>query len=95
MDNIPRVLPSGLGARVDVNNWELPGVFKWLMTQGGVSPKEMCRTFNCGMGMVLVVGREDVESVLKVLRDCSEDVVKMGGLFAGEGVEMVGLETWE
>ncbi|KAF8518008.1 aminoimidazole ribonucleotide synthetase [Hysterangium stoloniferum] len=95
IENIPRVLPSGLGARVDVKNWELPGVFKWLMTQGGVSPKEMCRTFNCGVGMVLVVGREDVESVLKALRDCGEDGVMVGELFAGDGIEILGLETWE
>ncbi|KAF8591862.1 aminoimidazole ribonucleotide synthetase [Ramaria rubella] len=94
IENIPRALPTGLGATIDVRAWELPGVFAWLMREGGVDPLEMCRTFNCGVGMVMVVGRGDVEAVVGALGERGEQVVRMGEVKEGEGVEMRGLESW-
>ncbi|EJD03673.1 bifunctional purine ADE1 [Fomitiporia mediterranea MF3/22] len=94
-DNIPRVLPEGLGCTVDVSRWTLPPVFSYLMRTGGVEPKEMCRTFNCGIGMVLVVARKDVESVLRSLHESGETVVhEIGEVVSGKGVELKGLDTW-
>ncbi|MEO0932073.1 MAG: phosphoribosylformylglycinamidine cyclo-ligase, partial [Pseudomonadota bacterium] len=53
-ENLPRVLPNGLGAKIDLNAWTLPRVFQWLAETGGVTESEMLKTFNCGIGMVLV-----------------------------------------
>ncbi|KAI5121141.1 hypothetical protein M0805_007139 [Coniferiporia weirii] len=94
-DNIPRVLPAGLGCTVDVARWPLPPVFRFLMEQGNVSPREMCRTFNNGVGMVLIVARGDVDEVVRVLTDSGEpSVYEIGEVVAREGVELRGLDTW-
>jgi len=58
--NLPRVLPEGLGAVIDVSSWEWPPIFRWLAEQGPVEPAEMWRTFNCGVGMVLVLAPDAV-----------------------------------
>ena len=67
-ENLPRVLPSRLMAKVNLNSWKRPEVFNWLQTQGGVSEEEMLRTFNCGIGMVLVVPAEQAEDILTACR---------------------------
>ncbi|KAG8757126.1 hypothetical protein FRC14_002367 [Serendipita sp. 396] len=59
IENIPRMLPKGLGCEVDVTAWELPPVFKWLKSAGNIQSREMARTFNCGIGMVAVVNEGD------------------------------------
>jgi phosphoribosylamine--glycine ligase/phosphoribosylformylglycinamidine cyclo-ligase len=94
VENVPRMLPTGLGAMIDAGAWALPGVFTWLMQTGRVEALEMCKTFNCGMGMVLVVAEEDVEGVVRGLRDRGEIAVKVGEIKQGQGVEMRGLESW-
>ncbi|MBZ4037856.1 phosphoribosylformylglycinamidine cyclo-ligase, partial [Flavobacterium sp. 17A] len=66
-DNIPRALPKNLGCTVDVSRWELPGVFRWIMEAGNVEPKEMARTFNNGVGMVLVVAEDKAAAVKESL----------------------------
>ncbi|KAI8618067.1 phosphoribosylglycinamide synthetase [Chytriomyces sp. MP71] len=64
-DNIPRCLPKDVGVTVDVAAYDLPAVFKWLKKQGNISDAELVRTFNCGIGMVLVVDRVNVDEVIK------------------------------
>jgi phosphoribosylamine--glycine ligase/phosphoribosylformylglycinamidine cyclo-ligase len=94
-DNIPRILPAHLGAVVDVSAWQQPPLFAWLQKVGGVEAKEMCRTFNCGIGMVLVVAKESVEGVLEALAQGGEkDVVTMGTVQEGAGVRYTGFESW-
>lgn len=66
-DNIPRVLPEGLAAEIDLASISVPPVFSWLAKTGGVEPNEMLRTFNCGIGMIAVVKPEKVEEVVAVL----------------------------
>ena len=93
IENLPRALPpdGSLGCVVDVSLWELPGVFRWLMKSGGgVDGMEMCRVWNCGIGMVLVVGEENVDGVLSLV----DGAVKIGWVKEGRGVEIRGLETW-
>jgi phosphoribosylformylglycinamidine cyclo-ligase len=68
-ENLPRVLPDGLGARLDAKAWELPGVFRWLAAQGEVGPDELARTFNCGIGMAAVVPKDAAQAALEHLRD--------------------------
>ena len=65
LENIPRVLPAGMRAVVDAP--ALPPLFDWLRSEGGISPEEMARTFNCGTGMVLVVAPDDADAVAKAL----------------------------
>ena len=94
LENIPRVLPSGTGCYVDANAWELPPVFRWLMKEGGVRPLEMARTFNNGVGMVLIVGRDKVDKVIQTLEASGEQVYRVGEVVSGEGVEMRNLDAW-
>ena len=94
-ENLPRVLPGGTSARIDPASWEWPAVFKWLQEAGEVSTEEMYRTFNCGVGMVVCVAREDVEQALATLRGAGEDAWLLGDIVetAGEpGVEFQGRE---
>ncbi|XP_054288044.1 trifunctional purine biosynthetic protein adenosine-3-like [Macrosteles quadrilineatus] len=63
IDNLPRVLPPQLGVTLDANCWTIPPVFSWLATSGVISEQEMLRTFNCGLGLVLVVAAETVDAV--------------------------------
>lgn len=87
-DNIPRVFPDGLGAKIFSNSWEIPTVFKWLQQAGGIEDAEMRRTFNMGIGMVLVV---DVEASKRVLAESPADdpAYLLGEVIEGEGVHFV------
>ena len=93
-ENIPRVMPDGLGVRLDTTCWELPPVFGWLMQQGDVAPAEMARTFNCGIGMVLVVAASEAEKVTAHLTYKGERVSDIGEVVSGSGVEIMGLDRW-
>ena len=90
-ENLPRVLPSSLCARIDSGAWELPPVFSWLKKAGNVSGHDFLRTFNCGIGMVLVVGKEEADAVASMLRADGEIVYSLGTLAPrmGEAVEIV------
>ncbi|MGA0778872.1 MAG: phosphoribosylformylglycinamidine cyclo-ligase [Gemmobacter sp.] len=85
-ENLPRVLPEGLGAEVDLGAWRLPPVFAWLRAAGGIAPAEMLRTFNCGIGMILVVAPEHAEAAAAQLAAAGERVVPLGRVVPGEGV---------
>ncbi|KAM4795614.1 trifunctional purine biosynthetic protein adenosine-3 [Rhinophrynus dorsalis] len=65
LENIPRVLPPSRGVTLDALCWKVPGVFSWLQKQGGLSEEEMARTFNCGVGSVLIVSKDEAEQVLR------------------------------
>jgi phosphoribosylformylglycinamidine cyclo-ligase len=88
-DNIPRVLPDGLGVRLDLNAIPVLPVFKWLASAGGVAEAEMLRTFNCGVGMICFAGRENAAEVEKALRDAGESSVRIGEVVAHAGGERV------
>ncbi|ABA04858.1 phosphoribosylformylglycinamidine cyclo-ligase [Nitrobacter winogradskyi Nb-255] len=77
-DNIPRVLPEGLGVRIDLAGLTVLPVFKWLAQQGRVVEREMLRTFNCGIGMVAIVRRDAVQQVVDVLTQAGERVSLLG-----------------
>ncbi|WP_397543151.1 phosphoribosylformylglycinamidine cyclo-ligase [Roseovarius salis] len=89
-ENLPRVLPAGVGAEVNLDAWELPGVFRWLATTGGLSSDEMLKTFNCGVGMVLAVDPAKAEDLAASLRSAGESVVRLGHLCEGQGVTFSG-----
>ena len=85
--NLPRVLPGGLGARVDCGSWTVPNVFLRLAEGGEVATREMYRVFNMGVGMILVVSPDREAEVLGVLGD---DAWGVGEVVRGSGVELVG-----
>ena len=96
LENIPRVLPAGLHAHVDADAWQQPRLMAFLQAQGHIEPEEMARTFNCGLGMVLVVAEADVAEVTAALEAAGETVYRVGHIAAGEkGCTVSGsVETW-
>ncbi|MGB3165914.1 MAG: phosphoribosylformylglycinamidine cyclo-ligase [Alteraurantiacibacter sp.] len=83
LENIPRVLPDGARAVVDADSWALPGLMAFLQAQGNIEPGEMARTFNCGIGMVLAVAQQQVESVTADLAEAGETVMRVGEILEG------------
>lgn len=94
-ENVPRVLPAEIGATIDLSSWTLPPVFAWLKKTGNVAIKEMCRTFNCGVGMVLVVEASEVDAVQRQLGSLGEETIRMGVIEQGEGIRYKGEQSWE
>ncbi|KAJ1412970.1 PurM-like, C-terminal domain [Sesbania bispinosa] len=84
-DNIPRVFPEGLGALIYKDSWEVPTVFKWLQEAGKIEDSEMRRTFNMGIGMVLVVSQEAANRILENRSD-TEKAYRIGEVINGNGV---------
>jgi phosphoribosylformylglycinamidine cyclo-ligase len=84
-ENLPRVLPSHAAAFVDLGSWRAPGVFGWLAATGRLDEAEMLRTFNCGVGMVLVAAEHAADKVVAVLRSAGESPVAIGAVVAGGG----------
>ncbi len=78
LENIPRVLPDGLAARIDRSAWPQPPVFDWLQAAGGIEPSEMLRTFNCGIGMAVIVPADGAEKASTILQDAGETVYRIG-----------------
>ena len=78
LENIPRVLPEGFGALLDAKSWQAPPVFAWMAKVGNIEPQEMARTFNCGIGLVLIVAKDKAANVSKILSDAGEKVFAIG-----------------
>jgi phosphoribosylformylglycinamidine cyclo-ligase len=76
--NVPRCLPDGLRARLDARTWTAPRVFKWLQDVGQVPTDDMLRTFNCGLGMIVVVDKADAGRVAQALKEAGETVSEIG-----------------
>jgi phosphoribosylformylglycinamidine cyclo-ligase len=96
LENIPRVLPTGLHARIDAGAWPQPRLMAFLQAQGNIEPEEMARTFNCGVGMVLIVAEPDVKDVTEQLEGQGETVFHIGRVEAGgTGCTVAGARgTW-
>jgi phosphoribosylformylglycinamidine cyclo-ligase len=80
IDNIPRVLPDGLAGRIDLSRIPVPPVFGWLAAVGNLTHTEMLRTFNCGIGMVIVAVPDQAEALATLLADEGETVVELGAI---------------
>uniref|UniRef100_A0ACD5ZAF4 Uncharacterized protein n=1 Tax=Avena sativa TaxID=4498 RepID=A0ACD5ZAF4_AVESA len=85
-DNIPRVFPKGLGAKIFTGSWEVLPVFKWLQQVGKIEDSEMMRTFNMGIGMVLVVSKEAAD---RIIEESSSPIYRIGEVIQGKGVHYV------
>ncbi|MGB3798063.1 MAG: phosphoribosylformylglycinamidine cyclo-ligase, partial [Alteraurantiacibacter sp.] len=84
LENLPRVLPEGARGVVDADSWEQSRLMAFLQAQGNIEPGEMARTFNCGVGMVLAVTPDKVETVKSALTDAGEDVFRIGEIVEGQ-----------
>ena len=89
-ENLPRVLPEGVGAEIDLNAWDLPPVFGWLAAQGGIENAEMLKTFNAGIGMTVVVAPEAEAAVTAALEAEGQGVARIGTVTEGQGVTYSG-----
>jgi phosphoribosylformylglycinamidine cyclo-ligase len=86
-DNIPRVLPPGLGVRLDPRAWRRDPVWQWIQQSGAITDAEMHRTFNCGIGMVVLVPPEAADAAIALLGSCGEHAAMIGEACPGEGVQ--------
>ncbi|MEQ6291874.1 phosphoribosylformylglycinamidine cyclo-ligase [Vogesella sp. GCM10023246] len=86
-ENTPRVLPANTVAQIDAGSWELPKLFQWLQAEGNVDAQEMYRTFNCGIGMVVIVDAADADAAAAFLTEQGETVSRIGVIRARNGDE--------
>ena len=89
-ENLPRVLPEDLGAEIDLGTWTLPPVFRWMAETGNIAEDEMLKTFNCGIGLILVVAQDQADAVTTLLAEHGEDVTRIGYVTDAPGVSYKG-----
>jgi phosphoribosylformylglycinamidine cyclo-ligase len=87
LENVPRVLPENVVAQLDGKAWNAPALFDWLRELGNVAPQEMYRTFNCGIGMVVIVSKRDAEAALAQLNAAGERATIIGEIRTRQGAE--------
>ena len=85
LENVPRVLPGSCAAAIEENSWAMPKIFKWIMENGNVTDEEMLRTFNCGIGMVVIVNDADAEKTIQHLAKQGETAYRIGKIVKREG----------
>jgi len=85
-ENIPRILPANMGAVIDLKSWEVPPVFRLIQKMGSIAETEMLRTFNMGIGFVVIVRPGDEQKVRAILETEGESLVRLGKVTAGQGV---------
>lgn len=88
-ENFPRVVPEGLGVELEETTWEVPEIFSLLQEKGGMSKKDMYGVFNMGIGMALIVAKEEAENVIAILQEAGEDANIVGKVVNKEGVHFV------
>jgi phosphoribosylformylglycinamidine cyclo-ligase len=84
-ENLPRVIPEGLNAQINLAAWEFPAIFQWLQQKGNVALADMLITFNCGIGMIVCVAPEDEKATLETLTHQGEKAFSIGDLIVSEG----------
>ena len=89
-DNIPRALPKNFGVEIDSTAWTIPNIFKLIKSWGNVDWREMFRTFNCGVGMVIIIDKNFVDEVTAYLDAAGEKFYKIGRVVEGDGVKISG-----
>ncbi|WP_416148742.1 phosphoribosylformylglycinamidine cyclo-ligase [Salipaludibacillus sp. HK11] len=90
VENVPRMLPNGLGAEIKLGSWEVPFVFQWLREKGELTEEDLLETFNMGIGLVIAVKKVDLSEVMNTLQSSGEKPIEIGHVKNGEGVEFKG-----
>ncbi len=88
-ENIPRIIPQGLGAEIRTGTWEVPAIFRYIKKCGNVEAKEMFSTFNMGIGMMMVVDPKDADGVMALLQASGEKPSIIGKIVAKDGIEII------
>ncbi|MCB1488790.1 MAG: phosphoribosylformylglycinamidine cyclo-ligase, partial [Bauldia sp.] len=89
VDNVPRALPGHLAARIDLGLIDVPPVFRWLAENGPLEEAEMLRTFNCGVGMVVIAAADKADALATALSDGGETVFRLGTIEDRDGAPVV------
>jgi phosphoribosylformylglycinamidine cyclo-ligase len=92
-ENLPRVLPEKVNAKIQLSSWNRPNIFNWLQAKSQMSDAEMLTTFNCGIGMIICVAAEEVEKTLSILAQQGESAYWIGEIVAAEGAATVEYEA--
>lgn len=88
-ENLPRVLPAELSAKINLDSWDLPPIFAWLQQQGNIAQSEMLRTFNCGVGFVVVIPKDKADQAIEVLKEQGEHVWQIGQIVRRDELAVV------
>lgn len=88
-ENLPRVLPAELSAQINLDSWDLPPIFAWLQQQGNIAQSEMLRTFNCGVGFVVVIPKDKADQAIEVLKEQGEHVWQIGQIVRRDELAVV------
>ena len=89
LENIPRVLPKNLAAKLDSNSWETPEIFNWIQDLGKIDTTEMYRVLNCGVGMIVIVPKESLDDSIKLLNSNGEDSWLIGEIVSSDGNQVL------
>ena len=89
LENIPRVLPKNLAAKLDSNSWETPEIFNWIQDQGKIDTNEMYRVLNCGVGMIVIVPKESLDDSINLLNSNGEDSWLIGEIVSSDGNQVL------
>ena len=89
-ENLPRALPDGLGAHIELSSWQRLPIFNWLIDQAGLDQAEALKTFNCGIGMIAIVGQDNAKALMEVFASEGENPISIGAVEKGNGVRYSG-----
>ena len=89
LENIPRVLPKNLAAKLNSNSWETPEIFNWIQDQGKIDSNEMYRVLNCGVGMIVIVPKESLDDSIRLLNSNGEDSWLIGEIVSSDGNQVL------
>ena len=89
LENLPRVLPSHLAAKIDSTSWEIPEIFQWLQTEGNIDITEMYRVLNCGVGMIVVVPKDTSQPTIEHLNMLGEKAWLIGEVVKSNGKQVL------
>ena len=89
LENIPRVMPGHLSAKLDSTSWTQPEIFQWIQDQGNIDSTEMYRVLNCGVGMVVVISKDSSNEAINHLNACGENAWLIGEVVQFEGKQVI------
>ena len=89
LENIPRVLPKNLAAKLNSNSWETPEIFNWIQDQGKIDTNEMYRVLNCGVGMIVIVPKDSLDDSIRLLNSNGEDSWLIGEIVSSDGNQVL------
>ena len=89
LENIPRVLPKNLAAKLDSNSWKTPEIFNWIQDQGKIDTTEMYRVLNCGVGMIVIVPKDSLDDSIRLLNSNGEDSWLIGEIISSDGNQVL------